>query len=63
LFSVERDTSFCRSQNSGKRDKLYLPPAVDGAAMFLTGAVLKHWWLAGRNWSEVALAAALMGTV
>jgi hypothetical protein len=43
--------------------RIYLPPAVDGAAMFLTGAVLKHWWLAGRNWSEVALAAALMGTV
>lgn len=43
--------------------RIYLPPAIAGTAMFLTGAVLKHWGLAGRNWSEIALAAALMGTV
>ncbi len=42
--------------------RIYVTPLISGAAMFVTGLVLKHW-VPGRNWRELLLAVAVMGAV
>ena len=42
--------------------RIYVRPAIAGAAMWVTGVVLKHW-LPGRNWGQLVMALALMGAV